>query len=124
MSVALPATRRRDPADQNEKPRRTTTTTASANCRLCTLLCQTCMALPNRKGPPMSAANASTFISLREAGQRVGLSYWSIRARVRDGLLPAYRTSATSALRVKISDVDALLTRVVPRSTERQANRP
>lgn len=72
----------------------------------------------------MSAANASTFISLREAGQRVGLSYWSIRARVRDGLLPAYRTSATSALRVKISDVDALLTRVVPRSTERQANRP
>ncbi|OBF42831.1 DNA-binding protein [Mycolicibacterium peregrinum] len=53
------------------------------------------------------------FISLREAGERVGLSYWSIRGRVRDGLLPAYRTGPNSALRVKVSDVDALLVPVV-----------
>ncbi len=54
------------------------------------------------------------FVGLREAGERVGLSYWTIRGRVRAGLLPAYRTSPTSALRVKVSDVDALLTRVEP----------
>jgi hypothetical protein len=55
------------------------------------------------------------FIGLRAAGERVGLSYWSIRGRVRAGLLPAYRTSPTSALRVKVSDVDALLSRVEPK---------
>lgn len=64
------------------------------------------------------AATAPTegnrFISLRAAGERVGLSYWAIRGRVRDGVLPAYRTGPNSALRVKVSDVDALLVRVVP----------
>ncbi|WP_374025599.1 helix-turn-helix transcriptional regulator [Mycobacterium sp. HNNTM2301] len=60
-------------------------------------------------------ADGDRFVSLRAAGERVGLSYWSIRGRVRDGLLPAYRTSPTSALRVKVSDVDALLTRVEPK---------
>ncbi|WP_019969766.1 AlpA family transcriptional regulator [Mycobacterium sp. 141] len=54
------------------------------------------------------------FLSLRAAGERVGLSYWSIRGRVREGLLPAYRTGPNSALRVKASDVDALLKPVVP----------
>lgn len=63
-----------------------------------------------------TAADSDRFIGLREAGERVGLSYWSIRARVRDGVLPAYRTGPSSDLRVKISDVDALLTRVTPRS--------
>ncbi len=66
----------------------------------------------------MTATNAAEddrFVGLREAGQRIALSYWSIRGRVRDGLLPAYRTSPTSALRVKVSDVDALLTRVEPK---------
>lgn len=58
--------------------------------------------------------NGDRFVGLREAGERVGLSYWTIRGRVRAGLLPAYRTSPTSALRVKVSDVDALLTRVEP----------
>jgi hypothetical protein len=54
------------------------------------------------------------FVGLREAGQRVGLSYWSIRGRVHNGLLPAYRTGPNSALRVKVSDVEALLTSVKP----------
>jgi len=62
-----------------------------------------------------NTAEGDRFVGLREAGQRIGLSYWSIRGRVRDGLLPAYRTSPTSALRVKVSDVDALLTRVEPK---------
>lgn len=67
-----------------------------------------------------TTASGDRFIGLREAGERVGLSYWSIRSRVRDGLLPAYRTSPTSDLRVKVSDVDALLTRVTPESVGAQ----
>ena len=59
-------------------------------------------------------ADGDRFVSLREAGERVGLSYWSIRGRVRDGLLQAYRTGPNSALRVKASDVDALLVPVRP----------
>lgn len=65
-----------------------------------------------------TATNSDRFIGLREAGDRVGLSPWSIQRRIRDGLLPAYRTSPSSALRVKASDVDALLTPVRPRDAE------
>ena len=36
----------------------------------------------------MATTESDRFIGLREAGDRVGLSYWSIRGRVRDGLLP------------------------------------
>ena len=61
-----------------------------------------------------ATTDRNRFIGLREAGERVGLSPWSIQRRIRDGLLPAYRTSPTSALRVKVSDVDALLTLVRP----------
>jgi excisionase family DNA binding protein len=58
-------------------------------------------------------APGDILIGFTEAGQRIGLSYWAIRDRVRAGVLPAYRTG-TSAMRVKASDVDALLTRVAP----------
>lgn len=61
-----------------------------------------------------TATTGDRFVSLRAAGERVGLSRWSIQRRVRDGLLPAYRTGPNSALRVKVSDVDALLKPVVP----------
>ncbi|OBJ46170.1 DNA-binding protein [Mycolicibacterium mucogenicum] len=55
------------------------------------------------------------LIGLREAGERVGLSYWTIQRRVRSGALPAYRTGPnTSPLRLKVSDVDALLQPVAP----------
>lgn len=55
------------------------------------------------------------FIGSREAGERVGVSPWTIQRRVRSGALPAYRTgSNTSPLRIKVSDVDALLQPVAP----------
>lgn len=54
------------------------------------------------------------FISLRAAGRRVGLSYWTMHRRVRDGVLPGYRTGPNGALRVKVGDVDALLVPVAP----------
>lgn len=59
-------------------------------------------------------ANTDRYVSLREAGERIGLSYWSIRGRVRNGQLQAYRTGPNSALRVKVADVDALLKPVAP----------
>jgi hypothetical protein len=54
------------------------------------------------------------LIGLAEAGQRIGVSRWTIRQRIVAGLLPGYRTSPTSSLRVRVRDVDALLTRVEP----------
>lgn len=63
----------------------------------------------------MASAANDRFIGSREAGERVGVSRWTIQRRIRDGLLPAYRTgSNTSPLRVKVSDVDALLKPVRP----------
>jgi excisionase family DNA binding protein len=52
------------------------------------------------------------FIGLSEAGQRIGVSRWTIRQRINAGVLPGYRTGPKSELRVKTSDVDALLIRV------------
>lgn len=50
------------------------------------------------------------LIRVREAGERSGLPPWTIRRRIRAGLLPGYRTGPnTSPLQVKVSDVDALL---------------
>jgi excisionase family DNA binding protein len=50
-----------------------------------------------------------SFIGCAEAAKRIGVSRWTIRQRIIAGLLPGYRTSPTSPLRVKVSDVDALL---------------
>jgi excisionase family DNA binding protein len=61
---------------------------------------------------------ADKFITLRAAGDRIGVSRWTIRERVRAGLLPAYRTGPGSEWRVKVSDVDALLTRVQPTAAQ------
>ncbi|BCI83445.1 hypothetical protein MTY66_50700 [Mycolicibacterium sp. TY66] len=57
-----------------------------------------------------TTANGDRVIGSREAGERLGVSHWTIQRRVRSGELPAYRTgSNTSPLRLKVSDVDALL---------------
>lgn len=51
------------------------------------------------------------FESLSEAAERTGLSTWTLRRRIADGLLPAYR-SGTRIIRVDPDDVDKLLTRI------------
>ena len=51
------------------------------------------------------------FESLSEAAGRTGLSTWTLRRRIADGLLPAYR-SGTRIIRVDPDDVDKLLTRI------------
>lgn len=58
------------------------------------------------------------LIGLVEAGKRVGLSRITIHRRIRDGQLPGYRTGTgrTSPLRVRVSDVDALLVPITPGS--------
>lgn len=66
----------------------------------------------------MSARSTATphFISLQDAAVRTGFSVFSLRDKVASGELPAYRISdkPRSAIRVKISDVDALFKPVIP----------
>jgi len=69
-----------------------------------------------------TTTESDKFIGLAEAGQRIGVSRWTIRQRIVAGLLPGYRTSPTSPLRVRVSDVDALLTRVTPESAAVQCD--
>lgn len=56
------------------------------------------------------------FISLRDAAVRAGFSVFTIRAKIDEGELPAYRISdkPNSALRVRVRDVDALMKPYVP----------
>ncbi len=56
-----------------------------------------------------TSTKADKFIGLTEAGQRIGVSPWTIRERVRAGLLPAYRTGPGSEWRVKATDVAAFI---------------
>lgn len=51
------------------------------------------------------------FESLAEAAERTGLSTCTLRRRIADGLLPAYRSGAR-IIRVDPDDVDKLLTRM------------
>lgn len=73
----------------------------------------------------MSARSTATphFISLQDAAVRTGFSVFSLRDKIASGELPAYRISdkPRSAIRVKISDVDALFKPLIP--TEVQASR-
>lgn len=52
------------------------------------------------------------LISLTAAARRTGMSRWTILRRVHEGELPAFRTgrAANSPLRVRVRDVDAMLT--------------
>lgn len=60
--------------------------------------------------------NTPEFISLRGAAARTGFSVFTIREKIDLGELPAYRISdkPNSALRVRVSDVDALMKPFTP----------
>ncbi|OLT20137.1 helix-turn-helix domain-containing protein [Ornithinimicrobium sp. CNJ-824] len=51
------------------------------------------------------------FESLSQAAERTGLSTYTLRRRIADGRLPAYR-SGSRIIRVDPDDVDKLLTRI------------
>lgn len=63
-----------------------------------------------------SAKTTPLFISLQEAADRTGFSVFTFREKVAAGELPAYRLTDKpgSAIRVKVSDVDALMKPVLP----------
>lgn len=67
------------------------------------------------------STDGDRLIGLREAGQRVGMSRCTIHRRILDGQLPGYRTGTgrTSPLRVRVRDVDALLTLVTSAAPQR-----
>jgi excisionase family DNA binding protein len=56
------------------------------------------------------------FISLKDAATRTGFSVFTFREKIASGELAAYRLSDKpgSALRVKVTDVDALMKPVIP----------
>lgn len=60
--------------------------------------------------------NTPEFISLKDAAARTGFSVFTFRELVSAGTLRAYRLSEKpgSAIRVRISDVDALMRPVIP----------
>ncbi|HID85803.1 MAG TPA: DNA-binding protein [Anaerolineae bacterium] len=49
------------------------------------------------------------LLSVREAADFLGLSVSTIRRYIRDGRLPAYRVAGERLLRIKRSDLEALL---------------
>jgi excisionase family DNA binding protein len=63
-----------------------------------------------------SAKTTPLYISLQDAADRTGFSVFTFRDLISEGKLPAYRLSDKpgSAIRVKVSDVDALLRPMIP----------
>ncbi|WP_422747902.1 helix-turn-helix domain-containing protein [Mycobacterium sp. WMMD1722] len=63
-----------------------------------------------------SAKTTPLYISLQDAAARTGFSVFTFRELINEGKLPAYRISDKpgSAIRVKVSDVDALMQPVIP----------
>lgn len=68
--------------------------------------------------PPRNTRSASprVFESLQSAAERTGFSVFTLRDKIASGALPAYRISdkPRSAIRVKITDVDALFKPLIP----------
>jgi excisionase family DNA binding protein len=56
------------------------------------------------------------FITLQDAAARTGFSVFTLREQIASGELPAYRLNDKpgSAIRVRITDVDAMLKPVIP----------
>lgn len=63
---------------------------------------------------PHPIPDGALFVSIEQTADRLGLSTWTVRNRIADGSLRPYRTPNGRNIRLKLSDVDALL---VPFST-------
>ena len=57
----------------------------------------------------MSSPAKSTFISINQAAFELGLNPKTIRRRIADGTLRAMRVVGTNAIRIRRSDLDALM---------------
>ncbi|MDQ3357852.1 MAG: excisionase family DNA-binding protein [Actinomycetota bacterium] len=65
----------------------------------------------SKRTPRIDTTTRRQFESLSEAAERTGLSTYTLRRRIADGRLPAYR-SGSRIIRVDPDDVDNLLTRI------------
>ncbi|MGB3593294.1 MAG: helix-turn-helix domain-containing protein [Ornithinimicrobium sp.] len=65
----------------------------------------------SKRTPRIDTSTRRRFESLSEAAERTGLSTYTLRRRIADGRLPAYR-SGSRIIRVDPADVDNLLTRI------------
>ena len=64
-----------------------------------------------KEGPP--SAHQPDLVTIAVAAERLGLSTKSIRRRIADGTLPAYRVGPR-LIRLDAEDVDRLLPRRIP----------
>lgn len=62
---------------------------------------------------PPTTAHAPQPLSIAQAAERAGVSPDTIRRRIADGTLPAYRVGP-KLIRVDAADVDARLRRPIP----------
>ncbi|MCE0485497.1 helix-turn-helix domain-containing protein [Ornithinimicrobium sediminis] len=65
----------------------------------------------SKRTASMDTTTRRQFESLAEAAARTGLSTYTLRRRIADGRLPAYR-SGSRIIRVNPDDVDNLMTRI------------
>jgi excisionase family DNA binding protein len=59
-----------------------------------------------------AADDPARFVSMAAAADFLGCSVDTIRRRIADGTLPAYRVGTTSTIRVRLADVLALVERI------------
>lgn len=53
--------------------------------------------------------DGAVFVSIEQAAERLGLSTWTVRNRIADGSLKPYRVRNGRSIRMRLTDVDALL---------------
>jgi excisionase family DNA binding protein len=59
-----------------------------------------------------AAAPVPQYVSMIEAAEILGVTDRTIRNLISRGVLPAYRLGGKNRLRIKLSDVESVLTRV------------
>lgn len=72
------------------------------------------------------ASDRELYLPLSRIGKRYGLSRWTLLGYIKAGKLAAYKFGDTpqAHLRVKVSDLEALLVRVHPATADDQAGDP
>lgn len=84
--------------------------------------------IPKRRGKAVTPKRLPdpVFESPQSAAARTGYSIYAIRQQIIEGRLPAYRLNDKpgSSLRVRVADVDALLTPYLPRPRRVDTRRP
>lgn len=69
----------------------------------------------------MTRPRAQKYLTLHDAAEEYGVSQRTIRRRIADGSLPAYRMTGSRLIRIKAADLDRLLTPIPTSGGDRDA---